>query len=308
MSVRGEGAPLLLIMGLGGNIEMWRPLEDALVEHGIQTIAYDAAGAGDSPPRLVPLRMRGLARQAAHLLDALGIPRADVLGVSFGGGVAQQLALDNPHRVRRLVLASTSVGIGGVPGNPVALGLLATPLRYYSPAFFRRTAHLMYGPVDADDVCFGPRRTPPRAAAEPLGLREPARRRRGVDEPPVAAPHPQAGAGLVGRRRPHRPAVNARILAARLPDAELEIVPGAGHLLLMERPATVAARIAASSAPGCSAFRRIGPRLVRQIPRLPSAMDAQESTDVANRAHGNRYAPSREDDLGGDSLKTVDIG
>jgi pimeloyl-ACP methyl ester carboxylesterase len=58
-----------------------------------------------------------LAHQAAHLLDVLGIPEADVLGVSFGGAVAQQLALDNPQRVRRLVLASTSVGLGGVPGD-----------------------------------------------------------------------------------------------------------------------------------------------------------------------------------------------
>jgi pimeloyl-ACP methyl ester carboxylesterase len=77
-----------------------------------------------------------LARQAARLLDALGLPEADVLGVSFGGAVAQQLALDNPKRVGRLVLASTSVGLGGVRGHPLALALLATPLRYYSPSFF----------------------------------------------------------------------------------------------------------------------------------------------------------------------------
>ena len=106
---------------------------------------------GDSPPRLVPPGMGGLARQAAHVLDALGHPDADVLGVSFGGAVAQQLTLDNPHRVRRLVLASTTCGIGGVPGHPVAVALLATPLRYYSPSFFRRTAGLLYGPVAAHD-------------------------------------------------------------------------------------------------------------------------------------------------------------
>ena len=117
VSMRGEGRPLLLVMGLGGNIEMWRPLEDALVQHGVQTIAYDAPGTGESPPRLIPLRVPRLARQAAHLLDVLGIPEADVLGVSFGGAVAQQLALDNPQRVRRLVLASTSVGLGGVPAT-----------------------------------------------------------------------------------------------------------------------------------------------------------------------------------------------
>ena len=151
VSTRGEGRPLLLIMGLGGNIEMWGPLERALANRGIQTIAYDASGTGDSPSRLIPQRMHGLARQAAHVLDALGHPDADVLGVSFGGAVAQELTLSNPHRVRRLVLASTMCGLGGVPGNPLALALLATPLRYYSPAFLRLTANVLYGPGAKND-------------------------------------------------------------------------------------------------------------------------------------------------------------
>lgn len=247
VSVRGRGRPLLLIMGLGGNIEMWRPLEDGLIEHGIQTIAYDASGTGESPPRLLPMRIPGLARQAARLLDVLGIPEADVLGVSFGGGVAQQLALDNPHRVRRLVLASTAVGLGGIPGNPLALGLLATPLRYYSPAFFRRSAHLLYGPLDGG------------ADSELLRAQANARRAR----PPSLwgyAGQLVAAAGwtslpwlhrirrpvlvLSGDADPIVPPINARVLAWRLPDAELEIVPGAGHLLLMERASAVAERIA----------------------------------------------------------------
>jgi poly(3-hydroxyalkanoate) depolymerase len=246
VSVRGEGRPLLLVMGLGGNIEMWGPLEDALTGHGVQTIAYDASGTGESPPRLIPLRMPGLARQAAHLLDALGVPEADVLGVSFGGGVAQQLALDDPHRVRRLVLASTSCGLGGVPGNPIAVGLLATPLRYYSPAFFRWTAHLIYGRLTANDD------------AELLQAHERARRAR----PPSLwgyAGQLLAVAGwtslpwlhrirkptlvLSGDSDPIVPPVNARILAWRLPLADLDIVAGAGHLLLVEQAAHAAARI-----------------------------------------------------------------
>ena len=209
VSMRGEGRPLLLVMGLGGNIEMWRPLEDALVQHGIQTIAYDAPGTGESPPRLVPLRVPGLARQAAHLLDVLGIPEADVLGVSFGGAVAQQLALDNPHRVRRLVLASTSVGLGGVPGHPLALALLATPLRYYSPSFFRRTAQLLYGPLDTDGdgrAAASAGERAPSPTADDVGIREPAHRGSRLDEPPLAAPDPHAGARPLGRRRPDRPA------------------------------------------------------------------------------------------------------
>jgi poly(3-hydroxyoctanoate) depolymerase len=249
VSIRGTGRPLLLVMGLGGNIEMWRPLEDALVDRGIQTITFDASGMGESPPRLVPLRMPGLARQAAHLLDVLGIPHADVLGVSFGGGVAQQLALDHPHRVRRLVLASTAVGLGGIPGNPVALALLATPVRYYSPAFFRRTAHLQYGPLDADDPADGAllqAQTTARRSRPPSvwGYASQLIAATGWTSLPWLHRIRLPVLVLSGGADPIVPPVNARLLGARLPNAEVEIVPGVGHLLLMQRAPEVAARIA----------------------------------------------------------------
>jgi pimeloyl-ACP methyl ester carboxylesterase len=245
VSIRGEGRPLLLVMGLGGNIEMWDPLERALNERGIQTIAYDASGTGDSPARLLPLRMAGLARQATHVLGALGFPAADVLGVSFGGAVAQELAHKDPERVRRLVLASTTCGLG-VPGHPVALALLATPLRYYSPTFLRLTANALYGPTtNGDGVRF----------------REQMHARRA--RPPTVWGYVSqlaAGAGWTSLPWLHRlraptlvlsggadrivPPMNARILASRIPGARLEVVPGAGHLLLMDHAEHCARTIA----------------------------------------------------------------
>lgn len=247
VSVRGAGRPLLLIMGLGGNIEMWDPLERALNARGVQTIAYDASGTGDSPPRLVPPGMGGLARQAAHVLDALGHPDADVLGVSFGGAVAQQLTLDNPHRVRRLVFVSTACGIGGVPGNPVAVALLATPLRYYSPSFFRRTANLLYGPVAAQDeqlfrVQMKARQTRPPSLWGYVGQLVATA---GWSSLPWLHRIRKPTLVLSGAADRIVPPVNARILAARIPGAALEIVPGAGHLLLMEHADQEAVRIAA---------------------------------------------------------------
>ncbi len=246
VSVRGEGPPLLLIMGLGGNIEMWDPLERGLNARGIQTIAYDASGTGHSPARLVPQRMAGLARQAAHLLDALGHPSADVLGVSFGGAVAQELALTNPHRVRRLVLSSTMCGLGGVPGNPVAMSVLATPLRYYSPAFFRLTADILYGPrqgVDDEvrrEQMHARRARPPSAWGYLSQLVAVA----GWSSLPWLHRIRSRTLVLAGDTDPIVPPRNARILAARIPNAELEIVPGAGHLLLMDRADHCAATIA----------------------------------------------------------------
>src|SRR5262249_18447622 len=118
VAVRGTGRPLLLLMGIGGNLDIWAPFEDALDGRVVRTITVDAPGTGGSDPYLVPRRMRGLARTMEHLLDALGEERVDVLGVSFGGVLAQQLAHQAPHRVGRLVLAATGPGLGGIPRSP----------------------------------------------------------------------------------------------------------------------------------------------------------------------------------------------
>ena len=159
-----------------------------------------------------------------------------MLGVSFGGGVAQELALHNPHRVRRLVLASTMCGLGGVPGSPAALALLATPLRYYSPRFLQLTSRWMYGPV---------------ADADSRGMHQHLRARR--SRPPTLWGYlgqlcavagwtslpwlhriTQPTLVVTGARDPIVPPVNGRILGARIPDATVDVVPDAGHLLLMD--------------------------------------------------------------------------
>jgi pimeloyl-ACP methyl ester carboxylesterase len=246
VSVRGDGPPILLIMGLGGNIEMWSPLERALHARGFQTIAFDASGTGESPPRLVPLRPHGLARQAVHLLDELGVPSAHVLGVSFGGGVAQELALRNPHRVRRLVLASTMCGIGGVPGNPVALGLLATPLRYYSPRFLQATSRWLYGPVahpnsrEMHQHMRARRSRPPTVWGYLVQLYATA----GWTSFPWLHRISRPTLVLTGARDPIVPAVNGRILGRRIPTATVHVVPDAGHLLLLDHAEECAQLIA----------------------------------------------------------------
>ena len=89
VSVRGTGRPLLLLMAIGGNLEMWAPFEVLL--KGVQTITVDAPGTGGSTGYRWPRRMGGLARTMEGLLDALELPSVDVLGVSFGGVLAQQL-------------------------------------------------------------------------------------------------------------------------------------------------------------------------------------------------------------------------
>src|SRR4029450_10808444 len=147
-SARGTGSPLLVLTGIGASLELSGPFEHALNLHGVQTLALDAPGPGESSRYRWPRRMPGLARTVERTLQMLGHDRVDVLGVSFGGVLAPQLAHQAPKRVRRLVLAATAAGVpflGGVPGSPRALLALATPRRYQSPDYYRRIAGALYG-------------------------------------------------------------------------------------------------------------------------------------------------------------------
>ncbi len=113
--VQGEGEPLLLLNGLTRPLESWEPVSREL--EGRTLVTLDLPGVGLSRTPLLPMSMQALAALAAAVLDHAGCPVADVVGFSYGGAVAQQLASDRPATVRRLVLAATSCGVGATPGT-----------------------------------------------------------------------------------------------------------------------------------------------------------------------------------------------
>lgn len=116
--LRGSGPPLLLLNGLTLPAASWGPFMGELTVTSDRTfVAPDGPGVGRSPRPRALVSIPTLARLVTAILDAVGIEDCDVVGYSHGGAVAQQLAVDAPDRVRRLVLAATSCGIGGVPGN-----------------------------------------------------------------------------------------------------------------------------------------------------------------------------------------------
>ncbi|MGC1329735.1 alpha/beta fold hydrolase [Pseudomonas sp.] len=108
VSIRGQGAPLLLINGLGGLAPAFDPLRDELLDY--TTITLDVPGIGKSHTPRWPMRLPGHADLIAEMLTQLGIDRIDVFGVSWGGALAQEFALRHPGRVRCLILAATSAG------------------------------------------------------------------------------------------------------------------------------------------------------------------------------------------------------
>ena len=111
----GSGDPVLLLNGLARPMDSWRSF--AAVLAGRTVITVDGPGVGLSETPVVLHSMPMLANIAARVLDAVGIEKADVVGFSHGGAVAQQLAVGHPTRVNRLVLLSTSCGVGAVPGR-----------------------------------------------------------------------------------------------------------------------------------------------------------------------------------------------
>ena len=238
--------PLLLITGIGASLDIAAPFERELNNHGLATISYDAAGVGESTQYTWPRRMSGVARTAERLLDVLGHDVVDVFGVSLGGVVAQQLAHQAPHRVRRLILAATGPGLGGVPGSPKVLWTLATPRRYYQPDYYRRVAGAIYGGLarqDPDALLHGSiarfqhRPTVRGYAAQLYSIA-------GWTSVPWLWRIRQPTLVLAGDDDPIVPLINGRILAWLIPHAHLRVVPGGGHLFVLEHPEAVAGQVA----------------------------------------------------------------
>lgn len=236
VSVRGEGPTLLLLNGLGAPLELWDPLLAQLT--GVRTIAFDTPGSGGSQTPRLPLSIRGHARLALSLLTALDCPKADLLGLSFGGMVAQEMAHIAPDRVNRLILASTSCGWGGVPGSPAALLSVTTPDRYYSRTIFEQVSPTYIGGREGSDPKFVRSQARVRQSAPPdargymYQLWAAAAWSSLYWLPTIAAPT----LVLAGESDPLVPPANAQILARLLPRARRHIVAGGGHLCLLERP------------------------------------------------------------------------
>jgi poly(3-hydroxyoctanoate) depolymerase len=140
----GAARPLVLLNGLGANLELLQPFVRALGEE-IESVRIDLPGVGGSPPPVMLYRMSELARLVTGALDRLGYAEVDVLGISWGGALAQQYAHQYPERCRRLVLVSTATGAVMLPGRPSVLWMLASRRRYTDPAYMASVAPHLYG-------------------------------------------------------------------------------------------------------------------------------------------------------------------
>jgi poly(3-hydroxyalkanoate) depolymerase len=239
----GVGEPLLLVSGLGCNAEMWAPFVQQL--EGRRTIRFDAPGTGRSSTPLFPVSVVALAELAAAVLDRCNVASADVVGFSYGGAVAQQLAFDRPDRIRRLVLAATTCGLGAVPGSLQAMAALANTLQFYSPTYFERVAPALYGGVTGRDAgarssdMLKRQTTPPSAYGYAMQLLGAA----GWTSLHFLDRIPHETLVINGDDDPLVPVANAHMLAQRIPRATLDIVERAGHLFLLDDATNLGPRI-----------------------------------------------------------------
>jgi pimeloyl-ACP methyl ester carboxylesterase len=232
----GEGDPLLLVMGFGMPGEAW--LGSLPFLHGFRAIYYDNRGTGRSDAPDGPYTVAQMAADAAGLLDQLGIERAHVYGVSMGGMIAQELVLQNPAKVRSLVLGCTMCGgehatMADWPVLAELMDVVQSMGTAEPRAWAERQLPLLF--------------TKEWVAANP-GIRDLLQLAAQVMPPTPPQTAQRAMEGLVGWSTYDRlpqirvpvlvvhgdadvlvPVDNAYVIADRVPGAHLHIVPGAGH-------------------------------------------------------------------------------
>ena len=236
--------PILLIMGLGLSAEAWMTLPERLAKDRF-VLTFDNRGCGGSDVPAAPYTMAALADDALAVLDAAGVAKADVFGVSMGGMIAQHLALRHPERLRKLVLGCTIPEWARQhhPGPRILVELLRVLARR---ATVQQTAALLVGPGFVDT---------PEGAAAFTRWREAADRgrakRAALQLGAIALHSTRADLGrlrvptlvLTGDRDRLVRQENSYDLARRIPGAQLHVFAGAGHVFPLEREAELASKL-----------------------------------------------------------------
>jgi poly(3-hydroxyalkanoate) depolymerase len=151
----GKGVPLVLCNGIGTSLEVLDPILEHL-NPDTTLVRFDVPGTGGSPNSPLPYGFPYMAAVLGGVLKKLGLDTAgvDVLGLSWGGALAQQFAFQNPRRCRRLILVSTGAGIVMVPGKPKMLVKMLTPRRFVDHGYAAAIAGDLYGGSARTDPAF----------------------------------------------------------------------------------------------------------------------------------------------------------
>jgi poly(3-hydroxyalkanoate) depolymerase len=224
------GTPLLFFNGIGANIELTLGLGAMFPDREILT--FDVPGVGLSPVTQWPYRHWMAARWARKLLDLYGILDVDVMGVSWGGALAQQFAFQYRGRVNKLVLCATSSGMTMIPGRPASLSRMVDTRRYTDPEFMRENFATLYGDMADDSAGTHIENLMP---PDPKGYIYQLLAFAGWSSLPFIRFLKMPALIVMGDKDTIVPLVNGQILAWALPDSRLHVVEDAGHLFIVTR-------------------------------------------------------------------------
>ena len=219
--------PILFFNGIGANIEAMAPMAELLDDRDF--ITFDMPGIGGSPDPVVPYNALMMARIAALLLDRFEMPIVDVMGVSWGGAMAQQFALQNGARTNKLILVATSAGMLMVPGNPAALAKMADPRRYIDPEFMAKHFKTLYGGAVGNKSEHINRLKPPSKTGYFYQLMA----MMGWTSAPFLPFMKTETLIMMGDDDQIVPLANGKFLNFLIPNSELFVVANGGHLFLL---------------------------------------------------------------------------
>lgn len=230
--------PILFFNGIGANIEAVAPLAEELNDRGF--IMFDMPGVGQSPEPTIPYNAVTMSWTASQLLDRFGIDTVDVMGISWGGAMAQHFALQHGARTRRLVLIATTAGMIMVPGNPAALTKMANPRRYIDPEFMAQHFETLYGGALGNEMAEDgkpasgksqhmSRLTPPT----PRGYMYQLLAMLGWTSVPALPFLKKDTLVMMGDDDQIVPLINGKILNSLIPNSKLVVIAGGGHLFLL---------------------------------------------------------------------------
>jgi poly(3-hydroxyalkanoate) depolymerase len=231
--------PLLLINGIGAHLELLEPFVREL-DPALEVVRFDPPGIGGSPRPGRPYWFSGLCRLIARLLTELGYDEVDVLGISWGGGVAQHFARFQGSRCRRLVLVATATGTMMLPARPSVLVRMMTPRRYVDHEYLQRIAGDIYGGlarIDTAEIAAAMHRH--NGAGLSRGYLYQLAASAGWTSVPFLRQLRQPTLILAGDDDPIIPLANARLMKLLIPKSRLHVYHG-GHLALVTEAAELA--------------------------------------------------------------------
>lgn len=239
----GEGTPIVAIAGRDSSMHSWPPAVKAALSRGHRLIVFDHRGTGQSDKPEAPYSIADLAKDVVGLMDALGIDKAHLLGMSMGGMIAQEIAISSPRRVAKLVLCSTTCGPTRLVPSWRMIKAMSRKPSVWSP---RDTIDMLYTPAYQRD-------NPQLMAALTARMQSAPPDRKSM------AIHRQASKCFDSLRRLWRIAAptlivhgeedwvfrprHAKLLHRRIPGSKLLLVPRAGHGVLFQEADAVTASV-----------------------------------------------------------------